>query len=88
MARAYAIAGRCAQRLWADVPQAYAQRDVLEGRGDVADAEHTPVHEYVFKLSRLKDRLFTHTAREIAQERHDFMTEFFERLDREVHALQ
>jgi len=84
VARAYAIAGRNAQRLWAEVPAAFAQRSAEVARGDMANAEHTPVHEYVFKLSRLKDSLFTATARTIAEGRHEYMARFFERLDREV----
>ena len=84
VARAYAIAGRCAQRLWAEVPRNYGQRRIEDARGDIADAEHTPVHEYIFKLSRLKDSLFTATARDIASERHDYMAQFFARLEREV----
>jgi uncharacterized protein len=41
---------------------------------------HSSYHEYLFKLSRIKDRLFTSTARTIAEERHRFMAEFFNRL--------
>jgi len=41
---------------------------------------HSSYHEYLFKLSKIKDRLYTTTAREIAEERHQFMIEYFERL--------
>jgi uncharacterized protein len=41
---------------------------------------HSSYHEYLFKLSRIKDRLFTSAARAIAEERHQFMAEFFTRL--------
>jgi len=41
---------------------------------------HSSFHEYLFKLSRIKDRLFTSTARMIAEDRHHFMAEFFSRL--------
>lgn len=84
VARAYAIAGRHTQRLWATVSLAHAERSIEEARGDIADAEHTPVHEYIFKLSRLKDSLFTATARTIAMDRHDYMARFFQRLEQEV----
>ena len=84
VARAYAIAGRCAQRLWAPAPLAHAQRSIEEARGDIANAEHTPMHEYIFKLSRLRDSLFTATARTVARGRHDYMAQFFERLELEV----
>ena len=41
---------------------------------------HSSYHEYLFKLSRIRDRLFTPTAHAIAEERHRFMAEFFTRL--------
>ena len=84
IARAYAIAGIEGQRLWGRVPDGYGERGRTEGRSDVLGGEHTPVHEFVFKLSRLKGTLFTETARRIAEERHVYMVGFFERLGREV----
>ena len=45
---------------------------------------HTPYHEFLFKLSRVKDRLHTRTAKQIAEERHAYLAEYFERLAREV----
>ncbi len=45
---------------------------------------HTPYHEFLFKLGRVKDRLHTPTARAIAEERHRYLAEYFERLGREV----
>ncbi len=44
---------------------------------------HSSYHEYIFKLSRIKDRLFTETAQDLAVERHRFMDEYFERLGAE-----
>ncbi len=84
IARAYAIAGHHGQRLWSKVPDGFAERSIEEARRDVTDSEHTPVHEYRFKLSKLRDALFTTTARAIAAERHDYMARFFERLELEV----
>jgi len=84
VARAYAIAGRHGQRLWATVSLAHAERSMEEARGDIANAEHTPVHEYIFKLSRLRHTLLTATARTIAIGRHDYMAQFFARLEQEV----
>ncbi len=77
IARAYALAGRRGQRLWAKTPS-----------GSLAESQstdHTPVHEFTFKLSRLKDALFTATARQIAEDRHRYLVEFFARLEEEVH---
>jgi len=84
VARAYAMSGKEGKPLWARVPAAYGGRGRLDGRGDAGRGEHTAVHEFVFKLSRLKDTLFTATAKEMAEARHRFMVAFFERLELEV----
>ncbi len=44
---------------------------------------HSAYHEHIFKLSKIKDRLYTPTARLMAEERHRFMSEYFERLGEE-----
>ena len=41
---------------------------------------HSSYHEYLFKLSKIKDCLYTPSARVIAEDRHRFMTEYFDRL--------
>ena len=85
VARAYAISGLRGQRLWGEVHPDYASelsRSKDAGRQD--SPSHTPVHEFAFKLSRIRDSLFTDTARQIADERHRFMAEFFARLEAEV----
>jgi uncharacterized protein len=68
IARAFAYGAHQGQRLWA-APDA---------------DEHTAMKEFAVKLSRLKDTLFTQAARAIAEERHAFMVEFFERMATEV----
>jgi uncharacterized protein len=75
VARAYAVAGQRNARLWADAPLDYTA-------GDPRD--HTAAHEFVFKLSRLKDAMYTTTGKAIAGERHAYMVAFFERLGQEV----
>jgi uncharacterized protein len=75
VARVFAFAGAHGQRLWAEVSPDYE-----EG----ASKEHTPVHEFVVKLSRIKARLTTETGRLIGEERHARMVEFFQQLEREV----
>ena len=47
------------------------------------DEPHSAYHEYLFKLSRLKDRFHTKTAQMIAEERSRYLDEFFERLHKE-----
>ena len=72
IARAYALAGKRGQRLWA------------RSRAESQSTDNTPVQEFAFKLSRLKETLFTATARQIAEERHRYLVEFFARLEEEV----
>jgi uncharacterized protein len=77
VARAYIVSGQKGRRLWGPAPADY--------RGEAQGTpEHTAVHEFVFKLSRLKETLFTPTAKAIAEERHRYMVKFFARLEREV----
>jgi uncharacterized protein len=68
IARAFAYGGYRGRRLWAP-----SDSD-----------EHTAMKEFAVKLSKVKGTLFTRTARAIAEERHAFMVEFFERMAAEV----
>lgn len=84
VARAYAYGGQHGQELWAEVSEQYAGRRRLAGQGDATRDGHTPAHEFAFKLSRIKDTLFTETAKQMAEERHRFMNAFYDRLAMEV----
>jgi len=81
VARAFAYAGVIGQRLWDQVAPDYPDRFA---RGAAGRGEHTPHHEYIVKLSRLRDGMTTPTGRAIAEERHAVMAAFFERLAREA----
>jgi uncharacterized protein len=81
VARAFAYGGAHNQRLWASLES--IDRARWDAEGDDVDA-HTPVHEFVVKLSRLKDRLYTEAGKAIAEERHHYMAAFYHRLDAEV----
>ncbi|MGC9394552.1 MAG: HD domain-containing protein [Anaerolineae bacterium] len=83
IARAFAYGGAHQQRLWA--PMADVDLARWEANGD--DAAHTPVHEFVVKLSRIQERLYTNEGRAIALERHRYMEAFYHRLDAEVRGL-
>lgn len=63
-------------------PVFIAQGVLAEGEG------HTAYHEFIFKLGRIKDRLFTASAQEIGRQRHAFMQDFFERLGNEIEGIQ
>jgi uncharacterized protein len=45
---------------------------------------HSAYHEYIFKLSKIKDRLYTTTARKLAEARHAYLTEFFVQMAAEL----
>lgn len=45
---------------------------------------HSAYHEFIFKLSKVKDRLFTPTARLIAEARHAYLVDFFNELQAEL----
>lgn len=45
---------------------------------------HTPYHEYLFKLSRIRERLHTRSARALAEDRQRYLQAFFERLEQET----
>ncbi len=77
VARAFAHSGYMGRRLWAQVPPDYQE-------AEATCQEHTAVHEYVIKLSKIQDRLLTESARRLAKERHAFMVAFFDRLEQEV----
>lgn len=49
-----------------------------------AGEPHSAYHEYLFKLRRARERLFTEPARRMAQRRHQVMTAFFEQLAAEA----
>jgi uncharacterized protein len=45
---------------------------------------HTPYHEHLYKLQKLKDQIFTETGQEIAEERHKYLDGFFNQLIAEI----
>jgi uncharacterized protein len=48
------------------------------------DEPHSAYHEYLFKLRHVKDRLFTQSAKRIAEHRHQVLTQFFKQLAAEA----
>ncbi len=45
---------------------------------------HSSVHEYFFKLRKIKDRLYTPSGKALAEGRHQFMVAFFDQLQAEM----
>lgn len=79
VARAMAYAALAGQPLTGEPSERFKTTGEKE-----ADEPHTPYHEFLFKLSRIKDRLHTLSARAIAEERHRYLAGYFDRLAREV----
>jgi len=75
VARAIAHAARAGQPFYSPP----STRFLESGQKEIGE-HHSAYHEYLFKLRKLKDRLYTPTARTLAQERHLRMTDFFEQL--------
>lgn len=46
--------------------------------------EDTAYREFTVKLKKIKNRMLTKEGKQLAKERHKFMVDFFERLDREI----
>ena len=79
VARTIAYAARAGQPVYVEPSHRFQQTGFKE-----PGEPHSAYHEYLFKLVRLKDRLYTASARSLAEERHRWMVEFFERLTEEV----
>jgi len=66
-------------------PVYYPPSDRFLKTGEIQPGEaHSAYHEYLFKLVKLKDRLFTPAARSLAEQRHALMVAFFEGLAAEM----
>lgn len=49
-----------------------------------AGEPHSSYHEFLFKLTRVKDRLLTNTGKKLAEARHRYLCEFYDQLQAEV----
>lgn len=78
VARAAAYAVMHGQPVYAEPSEHFRQTGQLQ-----PGEPHSAYHELVFKLANLKNRLYTRSARQIAEQRHQFMLAFFERLKAE-----
>jgi uncharacterized protein len=81
IARAIAYAVLAGQPIYASPSAEFLN----SGRTQPGEA-HSAYHEYAFKLSKLRDRLHTPSAREMAESRHQLMVQYFETLADECQA--
>jgi uncharacterized protein len=83
IARAFAYAGARGTPLWRR-PWREIAAEGREMPQHPAPDTYTPVHEWLYKLDQVQDRLYTEAARTIARERSAVMQQFFDRLDDEL----
>jgi uncharacterized protein len=79
VARAIGFAIQAGQPAYAPPSKQFLETGELE-----SGEPHSAYHEYLFKLRRIKERMLTASGRELAEERHRLMAEFFERLADEM----
>lgn len=77
--RAFAFAGEHGAKLH--------NKDIVPDLKHCYTDEDTAYHEFLIKLSKIKDKLLTQEAKRIAQKRHQFMIDFFEQLNQEVEGI-
>lgn len=89
IARIFMLAGQFGQRLTTDEPlNDYLKSNTVEN-GRLKDvSKHTPLIEYEVKLKKIPDKLYTERAKEIGQERLNFMEKYFDRLKLELDGMK
>ena len=75
LVRVISFSARVPQPVYAPPSQQFIETGNLE-----PDEPYTSYHEYLFKLNKISQRMFTRTGRRMAEERHRFMDDFFQRL--------
>jgi uncharacterized protein len=56
----------------------------LETGNEIPGEAHSAYHEYLFKLAKIKERLYTTPAQELASSRFEVLKQFFDQLDLEA----
>jgi uncharacterized protein len=74
--RAFLFAGEIGARLH--------NKEIEVEKTTAYSKEDTAYREFIVKLSKIKDRMLTQEGKRIAEERHIFMVNFFNRLNKEV----
>ena len=78
-ARTVAYAALDNQPVYAEPSQQFLSTGIKE-----VDEPHSSYHEFLFKLRKVKDRLFTKTGKSLAEARHVYLVEFYNQLSAEV----
>ncbi|NLO97483.1 MAG: HD domain-containing protein [Peptococcaceae bacterium] len=85
IARSYMLAGRHGERMYLDVPLAEYLAENVGENGRIKDtSKHAANLEFELKLKHIPDKLFTAKAKALAQQRVEFMQNFFAVLKQEI----
>ncbi|KUK66547.1 MAG: hypothetical protein XD85_0146 [Parcubacteria bacterium 34_609] len=64
------------------------EKEILKNADNYAyTRDDTALLEYYYKLSKIKDKIITKTAKKVARDRHNYMKEFFERFNKEIKGI-
>ncbi len=75
VARVIAYSARVSRPFYAKPSEQFLQSGDKE-----AGEPHSSYHEHLFKLSKIRARMFTKTGKTIAEQRHKYLDEYFQRL--------
>jgi len=81
VARTIGYAVQAGQPIFAEPSEQFIESGVKQ-----PGEPHSSYHEYLFKLSKVRERLFTASAIQIAEARDAFLTQFYEQLGAEIRA--
>jgi uncharacterized protein len=81
VARTIGYAVQAGQPIYAEPSEQFIESGVKQ-----PGEPHSSYHEYLFKLSKVRERLFTASAIQIAEARDAFLTQFYEQLGAEIRA--
>lgn len=88
VARSFTIGGECGQKIYSAIPvDEYVKKNFVGGKADgriIDPSEHSSNLEFETKFKRIPEKLYTEEARKIAEQRLEFMEQFFDRLGKEI----
>jgi uncharacterized protein len=85
IARTFMLSGQCGQRLELNNSISEYLNDNTTENGRIRDSsKHNPIIEYEVKFKKIPDKLYTKKAKEIGEDRIEFMEQYFNRLKSEL----
>lgn len=85
IARCFMLAGQHNERLYSNEDlEVYKKRNITSSGRIKSLSNHAPNLEYKLKLKKIPEKLHTDLGRKFAKERMEVMSDFFEKLDKEM----